>query len=87
MLTLLSCGQNQNGVSIIIRVNSFNARVVADGGFFESRECLILSLYELQGSYSKFKQILELFEDRVFRDEGSYESQSCLEDTLIKLNV
>lgn len=47
MLTLLSCGQNQNGLSITTLINSFKARVLADGGVFEVESCLLTTLTQL----------------------------------------
>jgi hypothetical protein len=40
MLTLLSCGQGQNGISINTLINDFKSRVIADGGVFEAETCL-----------------------------------------------
>ena len=40
MLTLLSCGQGQNGLSVSALISSFQARVATDGGVFEAQSCL-----------------------------------------------
>jgi hypothetical protein len=40
MLTLLNCGQGQNGTYIDFLIKSFKARVLADIGTFEAESCL-----------------------------------------------
>lgn len=47
MLTLLNCGQGQNGSYINTLINSFKARVLADGGVFEAESCLLTTLTQL----------------------------------------
>lgn len=47
MLTLLSCGQAQNGVSVTALIDAFKARVAADSGLFEAESCLNTTLTNL----------------------------------------
>lgn len=47
MLTLLSCGQGQNGVSVIALINAFKARVLADSGNYEAESCQSATLTNL----------------------------------------
>ena len=47
MLTLLGCGQGQNGVSVIALINAFKARVLADTGLYEAEACQIAILTNL----------------------------------------
>jgi hypothetical protein len=47
MLTLLLCGQGQNGLSISALISSFQTRVAADGGVFEAQSCLTTFLTNL----------------------------------------
>ena len=47
MLTLLSCGQGQNGVSVIALINAFKARVYADSGNYEAESCQVSTLNAL----------------------------------------
>ena len=44
MLTLLSCGQGQNGTYIDALILQFKTRVAADGGIFEAEACLRATL-------------------------------------------
>lgn len=47
MLTLLSCGQGQNGSYIDALILQFKTRVLADGGTFEAQSCLKTTLETL----------------------------------------
>jgi hypothetical protein len=47
MLTLLNCGQGQNGSYINTLINSFKVRVLADGGILEAESCLLTTLTQL----------------------------------------
>lgn len=47
MLTLLSCGQGQNGSYIDALILQFKTRVLADGGTFEAESCLLTFLNEI----------------------------------------
>jgi hypothetical protein len=47
MLTLLSCGQGQNGLSVSALIFDFNARVAADSGIKEAETCLNTTLTNL----------------------------------------
>ena len=47
MLTLLSCGQGQNGSFIDALIAQFKTRVALDGGTFEAESCLKATLTEL----------------------------------------
>ena len=47
MLTLLSCGQGQNGVSVSALIEAFKARVATDSGTFEAESCLNITLTNL----------------------------------------
>ena len=47
MLTLLSCGQGQNGVSVSALIEAFKARVATDSGLFEAESCLDIILTTL----------------------------------------
>lgn len=40
MLTLLNCGQGQNGSFVDFLTLQFKTRVAADGGTFEAESCL-----------------------------------------------
>ena len=40
MLTLLSCGQGQNGTYIDFLINQLKARTLTEGGVFEAEQCL-----------------------------------------------
>jgi len=40
MLTLLSCGQGQNGTYVEMLMASFKTRVANNGGIFEAEQCL-----------------------------------------------
>lgn len=46
MLTLLSCGQGQNGI-ISSLIANFQTRVIADSGVFEAESCLNTTLTNL----------------------------------------
>lgn len=58
-------------------VSSFEARVLADGGTFESGLCLYLSL---TGKYNE--SIYYSFIDRVNFDSGTIEARKCLRQFL-----
>ena len=47
MLTLLGCGQGQNGISISSLISAFKARVAADTGLYEAETCQIAILTNL----------------------------------------
>lgn len=47
MLTLLSSGQGQNGITVIALINAFKARVAADSGVYEAEACQIITLNKL----------------------------------------
>ena len=47
MLTLLSCGQGQNGINVIALIEAFKARVAADSGLYEAEACQIITLNTL----------------------------------------
>ena len=47
MLTLLSCGQPQNGSLVKALIEAFKARVLADGGVFSAESCLVSTLNSL----------------------------------------
>ena len=47
MLTLLSCGQGQNGISVLALISAFKARVAADLGVYEAQTCQVTTLTNL----------------------------------------
>lgn len=48
MLTLLSCGQGQNGTYVDALIAQFKIRVALDGGTFEAESCLKTSLNQIE---------------------------------------
>jgi surface protein len=51
MLTLLSCGQGQNGTYVDALIAQFKTRVALDGGTFEAENCLKTTLKALDLQY------------------------------------
>jgi len=47
MLTLLSCGQGQNGLSVSALIADFKLRVAADSGVYEAESCQVSTLNTL----------------------------------------
>jgi len=47
MLTLLSCGQGQNGLNIASLIAAFKLRVAADSGAYEAEACQVSTLTNL----------------------------------------
>jgi hypothetical protein len=83
MLTLLLCGQGQNGSSIISTlIFNFEIRVAADGGTFEAQNCLNTTLNYLNSITS----LVGDFKERVYADGGVVEAQECLVTTINNLN-
>lgn len=48
MLTLLSCGQGQNGSYVDFLIAQFKVRVALDGGTFEAESCLKTQLNQIE---------------------------------------
>lgn len=66
-------------------VNSFETRVLADGGTFEAGDCLNTTLIGLGGISDEWLIIFD-FRQRVLTDGGVFEAESCLNTTLTNLN-
>jgi len=47
MLTLLNCGQGQNGINVIALIAAFKARVFADTGTYSAEACQTATLIAL----------------------------------------
>ena len=47
MLTLLSCGQGQNGLNVLSLIAAFKLRVAADSGVYEAESCQSATLTQL----------------------------------------
>ena len=48
MLTLLSCGQGQNGSFVDFLTLQFKTRVASDGGTFEAESCMKTQLNQIE---------------------------------------
>jgi len=71
---------------IIFLANNFEARVLADSGIFEARECLIDLLRELEIT-NPIAILANSFNNRVIEDSGEFESKQCLFETLQEINI
>jgi hypothetical protein len=47
MLTLLHCGQGQNGINVLALIADFKARVFADAGTYSAEACQTATLTNL----------------------------------------
>lgn len=47
MLTLLNCGQGQNGISVVALINAFKIRVATDSGTYSAEACQTATLTAL----------------------------------------
>jgi hypothetical protein len=47
MLTLLHCGQGQNGINVLALITAFKARVFADTGTYSAEACQTATLNNL----------------------------------------
>jgi hypothetical protein len=70
--------------SLVVNIfNAFDERVIADGGIFEAKACLIAQLASLNNIPSQLiPQLINNFNTRIIADGGIFEAQNCL---LIKL--
>ena len=48
MLTLLNCGQGQNGSFVDFLISQFKTRVALDGGTFEAESCMKTQLKQIE---------------------------------------
>lgn len=74
MLTLLACGQSQNGTYVELMLQAYKLRVYAEAGVFEAEECLRASLKTLDNyQVDPDVQIVRDYATRVRADGGTVE--------------
>ena len=76
---------NEEPINLAI---NFKIRVLADGGIFESGECLTRTLQEMDVLITDPIAILaNSFNNRVIEDSGEFESKQCLFETLQEIDI
>jgi hypothetical protein len=75
MLTLLACGQSQNGTYVELMLQAYKLRVYAEAGVFEAEECLKASLKTLDDyQVDPDAQLVRNYATRVRANGGTVES-------------
>lgn len=70
----------------VFLANNFEYRVLVDNGIFESKECLIDLLIELEIT-DPIAILANRFNDIVIQDSGEFESKQCLFETLQEIDI
>jgi hypothetical protein len=87
MLTLLACGQSQNGTYVELMLQAYKLRVYAEAGVFEAEECLRASLKTLDNyQVDPDAQIVRDYATRVRANGGTVEGFESTISSIKNLN-